>query len=186
MRDEDRQRLPLSGLIPHPPSLIPGTSRPTFALSDENDSKEVSMNTRRLMITAAAALLLIGSGRLLAQPSSTPDATPPAPPRRGFSFHRRPRAAVGSPAPITGGIVGNKRTHVYHLAGDTGNMPAPQNRVYFRSEAEALAAHYHAAKKRGVGHTTTHRRLPGIRRTRTMTPSGQQPVTTPTTPTPNQ
>jgi hypothetical protein len=144
------------------------------------------MHTRRLMVTLAAALLLSGGGRLLAQPSTTPDATPPAPPRRGFSFHRRPRVAVGSPAPIAGGIVGNKRTHVYHLPGDTGNMPAPQNRVYFRSEAEAMAAHYHAAKKRGATHTTTHRRLPGIRRTRRMPSSGQQPVTTPTTPAPNR
>jgi len=46
-----------------------------------------------------------------------------------------------------GKYVGNKRTHVYHLPGDTGNMPEMKNRVYFRSEGEARRAGYHLAGK---------------------------------------
>ena len=97
------------------------------------------MNTRPLIAAVAAALLLGGSGRLLAQPS-TSGTTPPRPARHGILGFRRPHTAVGSSVPISGGIVGNKRTHVYHLPGDTGNLPAAKNRVYFRSEAEATAA----------------------------------------------
>lgn len=144
------------------------------------------MTTRRLLLTAAMALLLGGSTHLFAQtpaPGTAPPGTAPsAPPRRGSFGFRRPRATAGSTVPIPGGIVGNKRTHVYHLPGDTGNMPAPQNRVYFRSEAEAIAAHYHAAKKRGAGHTTTRRRLPSFGRPRTMTPGGQPSNTAPPAP----
>ena len=81
------------------------------------------MNTRPLIAAVAAALLLGGSGRLLAQPS-TSGTTPPPPPRHGILGFRRPHTAVGSSVPISGGIVGNKRTHVYHLPGDTGNLPA--------------------------------------------------------------
>ncbi len=44
-----------------------------------------------------------------------------------------------------GQIIGNKNSHVYHMAGDKGNMPAPQNRVYFPNAAAAEAAGYHAA-----------------------------------------
>jgi len=141
------------------------------------------MHTRRLMIAAAAALLLGGSGHLFAQ---TPPSAPPPPPRHGILGFRRTRAIAGSPVPIAGGIIGNKRTHVYHLPGDTGNLPAAKNRVYFHNEAEAIAAHYHAARKRSVVHTSSHPRLPGLRRTRTMPPPGQQPSTAPTTPAPNQ
>ena len=47
---------------------------------------------------------------------------------------------------------GNKNSHVYHLPGDKGSLPAPQNRVYFSSAAAAQAAGYHAA---GNGHSMT-------------------------------
>ena len=141
------------------------------------------MKSRQLIVAAAAALLLGGNGHLLAQPQ-TSGTTPPPPPRHGLLRLRHPRPTVGSPVPISGGIIGNKRTHVYHLPGDTGNMPATKNRVYFRSETEARTAGYHAARKRSLV-PTPHRRLPGIRRTRTSPLSPQQPNTTPTTPTPN-
>ena len=48
--------------------------------------------------------------------------------------------------PMSGSIIGNKNTKVYHLAGDKGNMPAEKNRVYFRSERDAMRAGYHLAK----------------------------------------
>ncbi len=46
---------------------------------------------------------------------------------------------------LGGRIVGNKNSHVYHMPGDGGSLPAPQNRVYFSSAAAAQAAGYHAA-----------------------------------------
>ena len=50
--------------------------------------------------------------------------------------------------PITGMIVGNKNTRVYHLPGDKGGMPSAKNAVYFRSEAQARAAGYRRAGTR--------------------------------------
>ena len=68
-------------------------------------------------------------------------------------FHRPTRpgtpvtggAILGRPNPIAGGIIGNTRTHVYHMPGDRGALPAVQNRRYFRTESQALAAGYHRA-----------------------------------------
>jgi len=55
-----------------------------------------------------------------------------------------------------GQIVGNKRTHVFHMPGDRGNMPDMKNRVYFRTAAQAIAAGYHAAGSAASGgHTGT-------------------------------
>lgn len=55
------------------------------------------------------------------------------------------RPMMGGSTFMSGGIVGNKNTHVYHMSGDKGNMPAANNRVYFHTEAEAQAAGYRAA-----------------------------------------
>ena len=52
---------------------------------------------------------------------------------------------TGSAAVPAGQIIGNKKTHVFHVAGDHGSLPAPQNRVVFHSTAEAKAAGYRAA-----------------------------------------
>ena len=57
----------------------------------------------------------------------------------------RPMMGGGMSGMSGGSIVGNKNTHVYHMAGDRGAMPAPQNRVYFRSMREAEAAGYRRA-----------------------------------------
>ena len=51
----------------------------------------------------------------------------------------------GGTSALTGQFIGNKNSHVYHLPGDRGALPAPQNRVYFASAAAAEAAGYHAA-----------------------------------------
>jgi len=61
---------------------------------------------------------------------------------------------MGSQA-MMGHVVGNKKTHVYHLPGDRGALPAPQNRVYFSSAAAAQAAGYH-----GVGGGTSSSMMP--------------------------
>ena len=85
--------------------------------------------------------------------------TPPPPAHHGILgriFHRPAPSSTGRPGfpgmrvpgrlnPISGGIVGNKRTHVYHLPGDRGALPAAQNRVYFHTEGQAMAAGYHRA-----------------------------------------
>jgi methylphosphotriester-DNA--protein-cysteine methyltransferase len=62
---------------------------------------------------------------------------------------------MGSHSMVGGSIIGNKNTHVYHMAGDKGALPAPQNRVYFSSVAAAQAAGYHAA---GAGRGMTNSR----------------------------
>jgi competence protein ComEC len=54
----------------------------------------------------------------------------------------QPAAAGGSSGPVS--IIGNLRTKVYHV-GRSGRLPAPANRVYFRSEAEARRAGYRPA-----------------------------------------
>ncbi len=54
-----------------------------------------------------------------------------------------PVPATAAPVSIADGqIIGNQRSHVYHLPGDT-RLPAAKNRVYFKSEADAIAAGYH-------------------------------------------
>ena len=55
-----------------------------------------------------------------------------------------------------GSIIGNKNSHVYHLPGDKGALPAAQNRVYFRSAAAAEAAGYHASGSGVKSHRTMH------------------------------
>ncbi len=60
-------------------------------------------------------------------------------------------SGMGGMTPMRGGVVGNKNSHVYHLPGDRGALPAPQNRVYFRSAAAAEAAGFHRA---GGAHST--------------------------------
>lgn len=82
----------------------------------------------------AAALALFVGGAAVAQSPMHPMA-----PHHGFLPGHHP---IGGP--VLGRIVGNKRTHVYHLPGDR-NLPAPQNRVYFISEAAAVRAGYHRA-----------------------------------------
>lgn len=64
-------------------------------------------------------------------------------------FHRSTPMAGGGTSRMSGNVVGNKNTHVFHLPGDKGQLPEPKNRVYFRTAAEARAAGYHEA-----GHTT--------------------------------
>jgi len=39
-------------------------------------------------------------------------------------------------------IVGDRRTHRYHVPGDTGTLPSSKNRVYFSSERDARNAGY--------------------------------------------
>ena len=114
---------------------------------------------KTVTLSAALAALAVMGGSALAQ------APPPPPPAHHgiFSklFHPKPgqpatgsfgrpggmmgRPGMGGMMPMRGGVVGNKNTHVYHLPGDRGALPAPQNRVYFRSAAAAEAAGYHRA-----------------------------------------
>ncbi len=144
------------------------------------------MMHRRLTLTAAAALLLAccGSAALARIALPTPA---PAPGANHSLFSRRhPRGTAGSMTPFPNAIIGNKQTHVYHLPGDTGNMPAPKNRVYFHSEAEARAAGFHAAARRGAGSATGHRRTRPLGTSlhgRRALPPSSQPAPTPS-PTP--
>jgi competence protein ComEC len=55
-----------------------------------------------------------------------------------------PSAAVVNTG--NGPIVGNTRSHIYHVVKDGGTLPSPKNRVYFNSAAEAEAAGYRATR----------------------------------------
>ena len=102
------------------------------------------MRLNRYFALLGGAAVLLGAA-ITSDAQRTPPVAPgmhPAP-RMGGIFGRRGRPMMGG-----GQIIGNKNTKVYHLAGDTGNMPAEKNRVYFRSEREAMASGYHAAKNR--------------------------------------
>ncbi len=127
------------------------------------------MNTA-VRTLAAAAVFAFTSGAAFAQ---TP---PPAPTHPGILsrlFHPKPKpglyqsngsamhpmgahsySTMGSHSMMSGQIIGNKNSHVYHLPGDKGALPSPQNRVYFPSAAAAQAAGYHAAgSSRGMSGT---------------------------------
>jgi hypothetical protein len=119
--------------------------------------------TQTIALVAAAAF---AGSMAFAQ---TPSSTAPAKPHHGvLSFLHRPKPgspstkAPGKPL-FAGNIIGNKKTHVYHMPGDRGALPAPQNRVYFRTQAQAIAAGYHRAgtggRKPGMhmgGHMAGH------------------------------
>ena len=109
---------------------------------------------------AAIAALALTAGASFAQ---TPAGqTPPA--HQGILsrlFHPKPKptmnqmhagtmgarsySTMGGHSMMGGQIIGNKNSHVFHVPGDKGSLPAPQNRVYFSSVAAAQAAGYHAA-----------------------------------------
>lgn len=118
--------------------------------------------TRVSVVLAAVATLSATAG------AQAPPAAPPAPTHHGLLgrlfHHPRPlpgQARPGGMAPMTGGIVGNKKTHVYHVPGDHGALPATQNRVYFPSVAQAEAAGYHRAGAGGGAHRPGTHRMPG-------------------------
>ena len=110
--------------------------------------------------------------------------TPPAPAHQGLLsrlFHPKPKPGVyqsngsamhpmgsrpmmGGSSMMMGHVVGNKKTHVYHLPGDSGSLPAPQNRVYFSSAAAAQAAGFHRAGGGAAvgGNMMTHHVMPSM------------------------
>lgn len=90
-----------------------------------------------------AALSLVVSASAIAAPFTPPHAHP-------MGQQRKPLFA--------GNIIGNKRTHIYHMKGDPGALPAEQNRVYFQTEAQAIQAGYHRA---GHGKPATAHRMMG-------------------------
>ena len=64
----------------------------------------------------------------------------------GGAMGGRPMMGGAMGGSMMGGrIIGNKNTHVFHMAGDRGALPAPQNRVYFPNAAAAEAAGYRMA-----------------------------------------
>ena len=127
------------------------------------------MNTRTIAAALAASVLV--SGAAFAQMSTPATSAPVKKPgllsrilhrnqtgtmtnstatATGATTMRHPM--MGGMSAMTGSIIGNKNTLVYHMAGDH-NLPAPKNRVYFRTIAQAEAAGYHAA---GTPTRTTH------------------------------
>lgn len=69
--------------------------------------------------------------------------------RRGGSFSRGQRSAASAALapPSPGRIIGNLHSHIYHLPDcPSWAKVAPQNRVYFESEAAASAAGFQKAR----------------------------------------
>ncbi len=87
--------------------------------------------------------LLLAAGLALTAAAPTLAQTPPPPPLA--PMHRAMPPKAGNASVPLGQVIGNKKTHVFHVAGDHGPLPAPQNQVVFHSTAEAKAAGYHAA-----------------------------------------
>jgi len=86
-------------------------------------------------------------------------------PARPIDTHRTVLGFLHPDKPLfAGNIIGNKKTHVYHMQGDPGALPAPKNRVYFRTEAQAVAAGFHRAgtghRRMGPVHPAHHRTMP--------------------------
>ena len=103
---------------------------------------------KRVILTVALSLCACAA---LAQMAPAPSAPGMMHSMPHMMPHFRPgmmRPGIMGHMPIAGQIIGNKKTHVYHLAGDR-NLPAPQNRVMFPSVAAAVAAGYHASGKGG-------------------------------------
>lgn len=112
--------------------------------------------------------LLLAAGLTLTTAAHTGAQTPPPPPVT--PMHRAMPAKAGNNTVPVGQIIGNKKTHVFHVAGDHGSLPAPQNRVIFHSTAEAKAAGYHAA---GEGMPGTPLKRQGSPRTGTTSATGR-------------
>ncbi len=127
------------------------------------------MNTRTIAAALAASVLLSGaasaqtSGSATSAPVKKPGllsrilhrnqaGTPLSPTAAATGATTMHRPMMGGMSALSGSIIGNKNTLVYHMAGDH-NLPAPKNRVYFRTIAQAEAAGYHAA---GTPTRTTH------------------------------
>ena len=85
-------------------------------------------------------------------PGMTPNHYGNMPMHSGTMGGARSYSTMGTHSMMGGSIIGNKNTHVFHMAGDRSALPAPQNRVYFSSVAAAQAAGYHAA---GMGRGMT-------------------------------
>ena len=123
--------------------------------------------TTKISVAFAALTALGGSALAQTPPAATPPAhhgflhnlfhhNKPAPmqPATGHMMPGRPMPGhsmmgqhpmMGGTSRMSGNVIGNKNTHVFHLPGDKGALPAPQNRVYFRTAAQAMAAGYHRA-----------------------------------------
>ena len=87
------------------------------------------MRSRGLIAIVGAALGLAWQGGGAMAQTAPPGHLPaPAPHHRLFG-HRPTGTTAGSRVPFAGAIIGNKRTHVYHLAGAKGSLPAEKNRA---------------------------------------------------------
>jgi hypothetical protein len=104
--------------------------------------------------------VLLGSAAVLLGATVVSGAGQTPPPPTGTHHTTRMGGMQGHPMPGSGQIVGNKKTKIYHLAGDKSTLPAEKNRVYFRTVQDAMAAGYHAAKPSKMGNSGMHHNLP--------------------------
>ncbi len=125
----------------------------------------------RSMVSILVLPLVCAALAALSAPPTLPQSRP------GHQVaHRRQAPNLVTHNPVAGNIIGNKRTHVYHLPGDNGALPAEKNRIYFATEAQAQAAGYRLARHgRSFGSTHRPRRRTGLGRM-TRPPVGTAPT----------
>ncbi|MGO8670764.1 MAG: Ada metal-binding domain-containing protein [Capsulimonadaceae bacterium] len=100
----------------------------------------------RFAAAVSAAALIAGAAVAQSPNTGAPGAANHG--RLGILYHRHtdPPQAGNHASVFDGQIIGNKHTHVYHMPGDKTRLPEPQNRVYFRTEAQAIDAGFRRAK----------------------------------------
>ena len=105
---------------------------PTIALA------QTSTNTTKTAPQKPSLMQRLGFGKKPATPANSGKMT---------ASHMGTTGSAGTTAIASGTIVADKKSKVYHLPGDK-RLPNINNRVYFKTEAQAQAAGYHKA---GVG-----------------------------------
>ena len=103
---------------------------------------------KRISLFTIAVLIAAVSVNAAFAASSTAKAKTKKPHTSMLGKLMHPKAKPGAPAgapTISGSIIGDKKTHVYHLPSDKYTLPAVQNRVYFKTVAQATAAGYRHA-----------------------------------------
>jgi competence protein ComEC len=136
---------------PHPEAIQALTSAgATIYRTDLQGALTVASDGRswRVETERQAPVLVTISGRELAAAGSPAVLhEPPGPAPSRASSRPGPDVAVDTVPSTAARVIGNRRSKIYHIGAD-GRLPAPENRIYFGSEAEARRAGYRPSRER--------------------------------------
>lgn len=106
---------------------------------------------RKIPLLASLIVILALAGAAVQAASSTANTKKPHTSILSRLIHHKttPGATPAGAPMISGSVIGDKKTHVYHLPGDKYTLPSAKNRVYFKTEAQAKAAGYRHAGSAG-------------------------------------